>query len=252
MELIDTHCHLTFKPLVDQLDLVLLRARNRSVIRILVPAYDLASWKSVQEISKRDGVYAAYGLHPWSAEEPMDIDHLDRILDSKKAVAVGEIGLDSKVTSVHLERQREILDMQIAVAVSHKLPVILHCRGAYEMLLTVLSKYSGRVQGVIHAFARGPELMQRFLDHGFYIAFGGSITRPRAKRARTSAKIIPLQNILLETDSPSIGLEGIQPENTEPHHIFDIAQSLAEIREIDIESVAKSTSENAKKLFNLP
>jgi len=247
--LVDTHCHLTFEPLFNDLQHVLQRARQNKVTRIIVPAYDAASWALVREVSEQDGIYAAFGLHPWVAGTPFEVDELERFLDHDKAVAIGEIGLDFKHPQCDRTRQMEVLRLQLDLAVTRELPVLLHCRGAFEELISVLAQYTGRIQGVVHAFSRGPDLARRFIDQGLFLAFGGAITRPRARRPRSSAKVVPLDRVLLETDAPSIGLDGVNPEQVEPHHIMDIALSLALLREVELETIARSTTQNAKELF---
>lgn len=249
MLFIDTHCHLNFDPLANQTEAVLARARAAGVTRIIAPAFDLASWHSVVELGRHDGVYPALGLHPWRAEEELDSQVLEKALLASGAVAVGEIGLDSHV-DVPMSRQLDVLHQQLEVAVSLTLPVLLHCRGAFEALLRALETVSG-LAGVVHAFSKGPELAERFLGLGLYLAFGGAVTRERAKRARRAAKRIPRERLLLETDAPSIGLEGIPPEHTEPSHIPIIAESLATLRGDTLVSIADATTANARMLFRI-
>jgi TatD DNase family protein len=250
--LIDTHCHLTMDPLWSDLDGVLGRAADRGVTDVVVPAYDLASWERVTSLAGRQGVHVAFGLHPWAAAEDLDQATLDRALEEHGAVAVGEIGLDFKVDGADRERQRAVLRAQIDVAASRDLPVLLHCRGAFEELLSLLADYRPLgLRGAIHAFSRGPELARRFAGAGLAVAFGGAITRPRADRARRAAAALPLDRVLLETDAPSISLEGVPPEQVEPGHVRDVAEALASLRGATLEEVAGRTMENAKRLLGL-
>jgi TatD DNase family protein len=217
---------------------------------VLVPSYDLASFAAVRELATRPGVFPAYGLHPWRAAEPLDVRALEADL-ARGGVAVGEIGLDFKIHSASRERQVEVLRAQLDVARAADLPVMLHCRGAFEELLAILAEHDGRLRGVLHAFSRGPELARRFVDAGMHLAFGGSITRPRAKRPRRSSTVVPADRVMLETDAPSIGLEGVPPERTEPRHVRRVAESMAELRETTFEEIARSTTANAEALFQL-
>jgi TatD DNase family protein len=250
MELCDTHCHLSFPPLVNDLDGVMSRARERGVTRIVVPAYDLESWDDIDEIAQREGVFPAFGLHPWVADQPLDPDELSTRLRRARAVAVGEIGLDTKIDTVPLAVQLETLEIQLEVAAAMKLPVLLHCRGAFEELLDAVSRHEG-LRGVVHAFSRGPELAARFIEAGLYLAFGGAVTRPRAKRPRRSATEVPRERMLLETDAPSIGLDGIEPSEVEPCHVHDIAEAVARSRGTTLAAVAEETTSNARALFDL-
>ncbi len=249
MRFIDSHCHLTFTPMKHALKAVLERARQRRVTDIVVPAYDPASWNDVAALKGLDGVHLALGLHPWVADAPLDLKALARRLRAIDAVALGEIGLDAKV-DVSLSRQLEVLRGQLALAVEMHLPVLLHCQNAFEALLTSLDEHP-RLTGVVHAFSRSPEVADRILKRGFYIAFGGTVTRPRAVRARRAARMIPADRLLIETDAPSIGLEGMPPEKTEPAHAADVAAALAALRDVPLETLASQTTKNAKRLFGI-
>ena len=256
--LIDTHCHLNMPPLSDDTDGVLARAAARGVTRVIVPAYDEAAWSEVAALASRPNVYSAFGLHPWVAHEVPPGGPLAEFekrlatqLTTGSAVAVGEIGLDTKIEECGLTEQLPVLEAQLAVAVDLDLPVILHCRGAFEELLTAVNKHGGKLRGVLHAFSRGPELAERFIAAGLHIAFGGAVTRDRAKRVRNAAARLPLDKIVLETDAPSIGLDGVLPEDTEPGHVRDLAQAVADIRNESFETISEVTTANARRLFNL-
>jgi TatD DNase family protein len=251
MMLIDTHCHLNFPPLAADISGVLSRAKSRDVLRIVVPAYDTVSWTAIAELGRRPNIYPALGVHPWVADQPVSLDNLADQLMKHNAVAVGEIGLDFKV-HVPRKSQRVLFEGQLRLAAELDLPVLLHVRGAFDEMLATLAECEPRPSGVIHAFSRGPELAARFLSLGFHIAFGGAITHPRATRARRAAKSVPLERIVLETDAPSIALEGIAPADVEPAHTADVAAALAEIREQPLETIAEVTTENANRLFRLP
>jgi TatD DNase family protein len=250
VELCDTHCHLTIEPLARDVDGVLERARAAGVTRLVVPAYDLASWRAIPALGRRPGLHPALGLHPWMASEPLDLGSLRTELRESRAVAVGEIGLDFAIPDFDRERQLEVLRMQLGLALELDLPVILHCRAAFEELIATLEPHAGRLRGVVHAFSKGPELAGRLLALGFHIAFGGALTRPRA-RAQKSLLAVPADRLLLETDAPSIGLEGIPPEQVEPRHLATIAERCAELRGMPLPELARLTTDNARRLFQL-
>jgi len=255
---VDTHCHLNMSPLSVDTDAVLARAAARGVTRVIVPAYDEAAWPEVAVLSKRPNVFAAFGLHPWVARESSPGGPLAEFekrlaaqLSSDKAVAVGEIGLDTKIEEFGLPEQLPVLEAQLALAADLDLPVILHCRGAFEELLTAVNQHGGRLRGLLHAYSRGPELAERFIAAGLHIAFGGAITRDRAKRVRKAAALLPLDKIVLETDAPSIGLDGVLPADTEPGHVRDIAEAVAALRDESLDTIAEVTTANACRLFQL-
>jgi TatD DNase family protein len=256
--LIDTHCHLNMPPMSDDTDAVLTRASTRGVTRVVVPSYDVPSWPEVAALAHRPGVFAAFGLHPWVAHEVPPggafsefEDRLATQLESQQPVAIGEIGLDTKIEDCGLIEQLPILEAQLALAVALDLPVILHCRGAFEEFLTAVNHHGGKLRGVLHAYSRGPELAERFIAAGLYIAFGGAVTRDRAKRVRRAAERLPLDKIVLETDAPSIGLDSVLPADTEPGHVRDIAEAVAALRGESVETIAEVTTANACRLFKL-
>lgn len=248
---IDTHCHLSFEPLHSARADVLRRAAGVGVSRVIVPAYDPSSWPLIENLAGTPGVFVAFGIHPWVAQDP-DIPTLSELLKRTGAVAVGEIGLDFKVETPSRQVQVDCFNRQLDLALELDLPVLLHCRGAFEEMLAILEKRSPDLRGLIHAFTRGPQLAKRFLDCGMHLAFGGGITRPNAERARKSARLCPADRLLLETDAPAIGLEGVPPEQVEPAHIVDVARVVAQLRDINLETLSQETSRNAERLFALP
>lgn len=257
MNLIDTHAHLTFDPLLNHIDAVMNRAVQSGVSTVLVPAYDLASWDIAERLCLRQtdsegaskGIFMALGLHPWKSHEQLDVTLLEKRLHQPCVVAIGEIGLDFKVEKLDKVRQLEVFQMQLELAVQLDVPVMLHCRGAFVEMVDILKRYGGKVRGVVHAFSRGPEIADQFLKLGLAIAFGGAITRPNAKRARQSAIHVPLEKIVLETDCPSIGLADVAAADTEPRHVASIGGVLAALRGVSIDEIAAQTTHNAHWLF---
>ena len=250
MQFVDTHCHLNHSPLRDDIPGALERAKRRNVTRIILPAYDLQSWDEIEPLaSSEPSVYPALGLHPWMAHEPIDFDELQRRLDRTGAVAVGEIGLDFKMDGFDRDRQLHLLSRQLEIARERDLPVLLHCRGAFEELLQAVAGFRGTLRGVIHAFSRGPELMHRLVESGLHIGLGGASTRPGARRAQKAAAAVPGNRLLLETDAPWIGMHGVDPRQVEPHHIVDIAASIGALRGQSTDQIAAITTANAINLF---
>jgi TatD DNase family protein len=165
-------------------------------------------------------------------------------------VAVGEIGLDGKIDTPALPVQIAALEKQLELARDLDLPVILHCRGAFDELIEILERFSPRLPGVVHAFSRSPELARRFLGLGLHLGIGGAVTRPRAA-VRETVAAVPLERLLLETDAPSIGLDGVLPEAAEPRHVRSVAEAIAELRGVELEAVAEATTRAAAALFSL-
>jgi len=289
MQLTDTHCHLFKDPLTWDIKGVLDRARGAGVHDVVVPAYDLASWGVVRELASIDGVHPALGLHPWIANhlvtedeptekrtagvlpkiwdvrtkgggatdalEPLSLsefrDRLANEIAESKAVAIGEIGLDFMIERPTPRGQFPILTTQLELAAELDLPVLVHCRNGWELLVSALQPFAGRIRGVLHGYTRPPELAAPFLRIGFYVGIGGALTRETAVRTRRSAAELPLDRIVLETDSPSVGLDGIDPGRTEPCHVRNVAETMAEIRGTTVEEIAEATSNNVHQLFRI-
>lgn len=251
MRLFDTHCHLTEEPLASDTMGVIGRARAAGVEDILVPASGRASWVAVTALGGLPGVHTAIGLHPWFAQEGVDEAELEEILARHSCAAIGEIGLDLAVDSPPADVQIRVLETQLAVACDVDLPVLLHCRKAFAELSDILKGYLPGLRGLIHAFSRSPEVAEQFLETGFYIAFGGAVTRPEASRARASAAGVPPDRLLLETDAPSIGLDGIPARDVEPRHVREVAAAVAAVRGTTPESVAEMTTANARRFLRL-
>lgn len=250
MRLTDSHTHLFMEPLSGSLDAVLRRASSAGVTRLVVPAYDHDSWRPVSALAGRPGVFVALGLHPWAAGDGLDPAILAEALRGCGAVAVGEIGLDSKV-DVPAEVQEGVLTGQLDLARDLGLPVILHCRGAYDRLISIVEGFGGSLRGVFHAFSRGPQLAARLVELGLYLSVGGAATRPRARRIRRSLPKIPRDRLLLETDSPSMGLDGVPAGESEPACAREVCLAAAGILGMDPEELAETTWRNADELFGL-
>jgi len=250
LRLTDSHAHLFMEPLGGSVDRVLGRAAAAGVRRVVVPAFDHASWSKMDGLCKRPGVYCALGLHPWAAGDGLDPADLAKALRDCGAVAVGEIGLDSKV-DVPAEVQEAVLAGQLRLARELDLPVILHCRGAYHRLIPIMEGFGGSLRGVFHAFSRGPQLAARLLELGLYLGVGGAATRPRARRIRRSLPKIPRDRLLLETDSPSMGVEGVPAGESEPAHVRVVCLAAAGILGMEPEKLAETTWRNADELFGL-
>ena len=234
------------EPLGSSLEEVMERSRRSNVTRFLVPAVSRESWDQCAALNGLQGVQCALGIHPWFAGDGVDKYELEERIISDGAVAVGEIGLDWKCSTDHATQIAVFRD-QLSIAEKLSLPVSLHCRGAFPEMLNILGDY--RVTGAVHAWSRDTELMGRFLDRGLFISFGGAITRKGARRARNSAAAVPSDRFILETDAPSIGLDGIDAGRSEPAHLEMILNAMAEIREDSPEKTAESALVNSTSLF---
>ena len=149
------------------------------------------------------------------------------------------------------EQQLRLFTRQLDLAVSLRLPVIIHCRRAHDQLLTIVRRYRGSLSGVLHSFCGGAALAAQFCDLGLYVGVSGSVTRPAARRYHATARELPLDRLLLETDAPSIATATTPASQVEPCHTVEIARAVAQLRGIDDDEVARATTRNARTVFSL-
>lgn len=261
MELIDTHCHFDLPTFDIDREALCLAAKVSGVRHIIIPAINANAWLQMKQLqrgwSKEDlSLHMAYGLHPMFIEQhtDQDISRLKLWLESEEAVAVGECGLDFFVKGLDKQRQFELFEAQVQLAKDYQLPLIIHARKSLDFILKTIRKYancSTPLTGVIHSFSGSAQQAEQLIDHGFYLGFGGVITYPRAKKLRHVLKEIPLEALLLETDAPDQPDIKWQGKRNEPSRLQTIARHVAEIRQDDVENIAKITTQNAKQLFKL-
>jgi TatD DNase family protein len=252
--LIDTHCHLNDPAFSTSLIDVLERSREAGVVAFIVPSYDRESLKTTEKLASdyKDLVYPAYGIHPWLVDKHGNLDILRLYIRHKDTVAVGEIGLDFAPDTPPQNLQIDAFSRQLDFARESGLPVLIHCRRAHETMYQIVKTYYGRIRGVMHSFSGDIEMMNRFLDLGFYISFSGSVTRETAKKYHNNAQVVPLDRLLVETDAPSIATKTTIASGVEPRHAVEVTHKIAELRGISYEEVCTHTTNNAKHLFNLP
>ena len=250
---IDTHCHLDAAEFDADRDAEYARAVAAGVAIQIVPAISRDNFAAVAATCARyPGCLPAWGLHPMYADahRPAHLADLRAQIAAQRPVAVGEIGLDLFVKGLDYAAQEFFYVEQLKIARDHDLPVLLHCRKANDELLKHLRKIRVR-GGVAHAFNGSPQQADAFIKLGFKLGFGGAFTWPRANRLRRLAVDLPLDAIVLETDSPDIPPVWIGRGRNAPGELPRIAQTLAELRGIDVAAVAQATTRNARELFGL-
>ncbi len=250
---IDTHCHLDAAEFDADRDAEYARARAGGVAIQVVPAVSRDNFAAVAATCERyPGCLPAWGLHPMylHVHRPEHLADLRAQVEAQRPVAIGEIGLDFFVEDLDRAGQEYFLVEQLKVAKDHDLPVLLHCRKANDELLKHLRKVGVR-GGIAHAFNGSPQQADAFIRLGFKLGFGGAFTWPRANNLRRLAVDLPLEAIVLETDSPDIPPVWIGRGRNAPGELPRIAQTLAELRGLDITTVAQATTRNARELFRL-
>lgn len=255
MEFIDTHSHLYDEAFAGEEDLALQRSIEAGVTRIIFPDIDSQSRAAMFSFADRhkENIFPCAGLHPTSVNadwerEMMEVEkHLDR-----KIIAIGEIGIDCYWSKEFLEQQKEVFRIQLETASRLDLPVIIHSRESTELIINILKdlRHLG-LRGVFHAYS-GSKETYRELDRlgDWYIGIGGVLTYKKASIAET-VKSIPIDKILLETDSPYLTPVPFRGKRNESSYIPHIAQKLSELTGTSIQEIAATTTENAQKLFKI-
>lgn len=253
---IDTHCHFDFPPFTGDEAQSIERAARAGVKAIVVPAIEAAYFDRVLDLAGRHAaLYAALGLHPIVIEHHRDehIDRLDEILQraDRKLVAIGEIGLDLYREDPQFERQQAILDAQLRLAKRHDLPAILHSRRTHDKLAMHLKRMNLPRTGVVHGFSGSLQQAQRFIELGYKIGVGGTITYPRASKTREVMAQLPLSALLLETDAPDMPLNGFQGQPNRPEQAARVFTTLCELREEPADVIAQTLLDNTRELFGI-
>lgn len=232
---IDTHCHFDFPPFSGDEEASLQRAAQAGVGKIIVPATEAENFARVQALAEKyQPLYAALGLHHGMLEKHSDVslDQLQQALERHpaKVVAVGEIGLDLFGDDPQFERQQWLLDEQLKLAKRYDLPVILHSRRTHDKLAMHLKRHDLPCTGVVHGFSGSLQQAERFVQLGYKIGVGGTITYPRASKTRDVIAKLPLASLLLETDAPDMPLNGFQGQPNRPEQAARVFAVLCELR----------------------
>ncbi len=253
MDLIDSHCHLDAGEFDPDRDAVFQRAVAAGVAIQVIPAVTRENFTAVAATCRRyPGCLPAWGMHPMyiNIHRPEHLDDLRRLVAAWRPVAIGEIGLDLFVPGLDFATQEMFYVEQLKIARDHDLPVLLHCRRANDQILKQLRKV-GVKSGIAHAFSGSRQQAEAFIKLGFKLGFGGAFTWSRATNLRALAVELPLDALVLETDSPDIPPAWIGKGRNQPSEIAGIAAALAELRGLTVEEVAQRTTANARDVLRI-
>ena len=249
---IDTHCHIDSSV---SGDVYIKNAYSANVKGLIFSFCNQDCYQAgIEFLDKYPDVFVSLGFHPEDADNitDKDLQCLDEVLvSSSRIVAIGEIGLDYYWRKDNKEKQRDLFQKQLDLAVKHQMPVVIHCRDAIQELYDILSQYKGKVKGVIHCFSGSYEMARAFIELGFMLGIGGVLTFKNSKLYQVVEKL-PLSSIVLETDSPYLTPEPHRGEMNESKYIPLIAEKIAQIKGISLSEVEKITTDNAKRVFDLP
>jgi TatD DNase family protein len=258
MELIDSHAHIDFPQFAEDRDAMLARARAAGVTTLLAIGSGPGPEKldaAIPFAEQHDWVYATVGTHPHEAKE-LTPAHLERLAELAKhagVIAYGEIGLDYFYDHSPRDVQQRVFREQMELAAKAKLPIIIHCRDAWADCLDMLEQNwrPTGLGGVLHCFTSTLEDARRGLEMGFMISFAGNSTYPKAQNLRDVAKALPLENLLIETDSPFLAPQAYRGQRNEPAYVGEVAKAIASVRNLAADEVALATAENFRRFFGL-
>ncbi|HET9034120.1 MAG TPA: TatD family hydrolase [Dokdonella sp.] len=252
--LIDSHSHIDTEAFDADRATVIERARQVGVKRQIVPAIAREGWGNLADVcNAHAGLFPAYGLHPMFLDQhhPRHLEDLIEIIDREKPLAIGECGLDFHVAGLDRDNQYTYFNAQLELARDRDLPVIVHARRAFDEVASCLRKFDG-LRGVVHSFSGSQQQAEAFWKLGFLLGIGGPVTYPRASRLRGIVADMPIDTLLLETDSPDQPVHGHQGRRNEPSMLVEVLSTVAELRGESCEQIAQATTLNAQRLFNLP
>ena len=254
MQFVDSHSHIDFVEFDHDRSEVITRAFKAGISDIIVSSTVAERWPLISNVVNDYSsiCHAAYGLHPMFMPEHKaeHLDNLKNCLKNNKAVAVGEIGLDFFIDEPNEDAQISLFVSQLEIASEFGLPVIIHARKSLDIVLKQLRRFPD-LCGSIHSFSGSAQQAKQLIELGFYLGFGGPITYTRATKLRKLLTELPLDALLIETDSPDQPDYQHHGQRNEPAYLLIVAQAIAELRNIDIELIAKATTINAQTLFKV-
>lgn len=256
MFLVDSHCHLDcldYEKLHTSVDDVIAKAQQRDVQFMLAVATTLPGFEKMKDlIGSRDNVAFSCGIHPLNLDEGHDFERLASLAAQSEVVALGETGLDYYYQKDNAELQQTSFRQHIRIGRQLNKPVIVHTRDARNDTLNILrEEHAEECGGVLHCFTEDKQTAVELLDLGFYISFSGIVTFRNAEQIREAARIVPLDRILIETDSPYLAPVPHRGKENQPAYVRDVAEYMAVLKGVSVEQLAEATTENFNCLFHL-
>ena len=255
MRIIDTHTHLYLNQYKEDVDMVIERAVEKGVDRFIFPAIDSSHLEEMHDLKKRypENIYLMSGLHPVSVKENYkeELEIVFKSLSAHKYVAIGEIGIDLYWDKTFLKEQQEAFEIQIRLAVSNDLPIVIHCREGFNEIFEILdAEKCPKLRGVFHCFTGTLEQAQRAINLGFLLGIGGVVTFKNGGIDKFINQI-DIQNIVLETDAPYLSPAPFRGNRNGSSYITYVLNKLSGLYEISEIEIADITTKNAIKIFNL-
>jgi TatD DNase family protein len=252
---IDTHAHLSDKKFDIDRNIVIKKAFKAGVEKIIEISCEPQYWDKALELSKQDNIFVAFGIHPTDVAKVSEKDYkkLESLIQEKKCVAVGEIGLDYHYDSCakNVALQKESFARQLNFALKYSKPVTIHSRDANEDTLSFLKSYRNVQKGVIHCFSGTPAQAKEFVSLSFMLGIDGPITYKKSDNLKHTVLETDLSSLLVETDCPYLAPQKYRGQRNEPSYVVETLKEIAAIKNIPFEEAAKITTQNAIKIFNL-
>ena len=255
MNVFDTHCHLDDERFNEDREAAYRRMLDAQVARCVCVGSDIPSSRRCIEFAQgHPGVYATAGVHPHEAKDapPDYLQTLEQMLRQERVAALGEIGLDYYYDLSPRDVQKRVLAEQVELAVALDVPVIFHIRDAHGDMVDFFRSLRRLPAGIIHCFSGSPEIAREYVRMGFYISFAGPLTFKKAPHLQQAAREIPMDRLLVETDSPYLAPEPVRGRRNEPANVVYTLRKLAELRELPVEEMADITWKNACAVYRLP
>lgn len=246
--MIDTHCHI-FKEYYDNIEEIV---NGMNGYMIVAGIDDKTNLETIDLVNKYDNVYGVIGIQPEEVSNITDnsISIIESNIDNPKIIGIGEIGLDYYWDDSNKEEQKRVFRLMMDIAQKNNKPVVIHSRESIQDTYDIISEYND-VKCVLHCYSSSVEMAKEFIKKGVMLGIGGVVTFKNSKKLVEVVKEIPLEYLLLETDSPYLSPEPYRGKKNIPNNILIVAKKIAEIKKIDVEDVLKATTENAKKQFDL-
>lgn len=255
MEFFDSHSHYNDEKFEDIREQIIKDTYSAGITRFVCAGYDISSSKLAIEIANNyDFIYTTCGISPNDIDgiKDKDFEEVYELAKNKKVVAIGEIGLDYHWNTDNKEKQIDTFLKQIEIANELELPIVIHTRDAVADTIDVLkNKIECKEKGVFHCCPHNIELIKEGLKLGYYISFAGPITFKNAKNADLVIREVPLDRMLIETDSPYLSPEPLRGTTNDSRNVKYVAEKIAEVKEISLEEVAEATYENAMRIFKI-
>lgn len=253
MRLIDCHCHLTDEAFDSDRLFIINDLSNFAIRGIINPATNIEDSKKAISLSEKfDNFYPMVGIHPEEVDQikDKDLEELEILAKNDKVVAIGEIGLDYYWKDDNKDRQKEIFIHQLQLARKLNLPAVIHVRDSKDDIIEILKDYTDlKIQ--IHCFSDDLKTLNTYMDMGFYISIGGVVTFSNGTNEKVAARNVPIERLMLETDSPYLTPEPYRGLRNDPRRVVEVARTIADLRDMKLDKLAKRCYKNTVEFFNL-